>query len=349
MTTKAVKVPVDPSNPKTKYRLHVEEGGKTYLFRKTRVGGTLYGLEEAEYLEDQINDKVVFDDQHYINSIEDFSDFISKVNDGSFEKNIVNFNVDIDLKDVEFVPICNRNFKSELTINGNGHTIRNMKVTTPASVQKVPYGGAFIEELGGKCNILDLAFDAAEVYLSDQALDDSKSFSGTGNVVAVVMAYIYADATFKNVSVTNSIVRGYGKVGGIAAMSNPGVSVTFDRCVVSGTTLRGATNVAGLIGNAQRGESKSFDNLKIGNCSVDFNWISDPEAEYVELDTTTTGEDCPTLPLNYPVKGMYVNINNYLYAGKAKFAVNYGVSSHDCSLEGYEVKLANSEICIDAI
>lgn len=348
MTQKVVRVPINPANPKTKYRLQVEaEDGKVFKLNTVRVGGNQYGDEESQEIEKLRNSSEIFEDQTYVETVEEFLETISKINSSTLESEIVNIKADLDLTGVDFTPINGKSNKKALIINGNGHKIIGMKVAKPVLTQKgSSYGGGFIAQYAGKCEINDLTFDNAEVYVTDQALDDTKGFSGSGNVMGVVMGYVLADATFNNVSVTNSIVRGYGKVGGIAGMSNPGVVVKFNKCAVGTTTLRGGYNLGGLIGNAQRGESQDFSNLQINQCSVDVKCILDPETEYVELDTVVVDE-CKSLTKGYRVKGLYATLDGYLYAGKADYGINYATGKHDCTLEGQDMKLANSEICIN--
>lgn len=349
MANRSFVVAIDENNPKTKYQLMVEvPDGSGDIYKAVKTRQAQQGSKERmEQIAESRNSAERFDDIFYVESREDLDNAISLINSNEFAAyKGISLVTDIDLSGEEFIPIFATGSQQELTIDGQGHTILNMTVRKGCTEQSgTSYGGGFLARYDGKYTIKNIAFSCADVAVTQKAIEDQEDFSKSGNIVAVVAGYAINGATFENVTVLNSIVRGYGKIAGILGMSNPGKKVIFKNCAVIGTVLRGATNVSGLGGTLQRGETKEFNNVVVENCNVDVTWISDPNGTYERLDTyTDPSEECPTLPANFPVKGIYCLINGYWYAGFAKHYVNYGTSSHDCTLVGKEEKLADAEI-----
>lgn len=156
----------------------------------------------------------------------------------------LNITADIDLGLGFWRPI---NYLNGLTINGNGHTIKNLLVRSCTNSKG--YGFGFIGDAKGVFTIKDLAFDGANVAMS-------KGYETyfVGNVGGIVVAYTYGTTLFENVTVTNSNIYGYGKIGCILGMgADPGVGVTFKNCVSKDNTIYGAYDFGGLAGNIQRG------------------------------------------------------------------------------------------------
>lgn len=139
-------------------------------------------------------------------------------------------------------PINGYNRLSGIVVNGNGHTIRNMKVRgcTNSSV----YGAGFIGDINGAVTVKDIAFDGADVFFVNYA---KPQFAG--NVGGVVLGYTYGTTLFENVSVTNSSIWGFGKIGILLGMgADPGVKVTFKDCVSKNNTIHAAYDMGGLAG-----------------------------------------------------------------------------------------------------
>ena len=184
-----------------------------------------------------------------VSSAEELALFAKEVTDDG--KNYSGYTLDlandVDLGEYLWKPINGYNRLSGIVVNGNGHTIRNMKVRgcTNSSV----YGAGFIGDINGAVTVKDIAFDGADVFF----VNDAKP-QFAGNVGGVVLGYTYGTTLFENVSVTNSSIWGYGKIGILLGMgADPGVKVTFKDCVSKNNTIHAAYDMGGLAGMIQRG------------------------------------------------------------------------------------------------
>lgn len=142
---------------------------------------------------------------------------------------------DVDLKDVDWSAVT----ASGITFDGNNHKISNLKVVGEYNVGGLtPYGNAFFYKLTDS-TIKNVTFEGAEIA-------SSADHAAKGNVYAVVCAYTVGENVFDNVSVKDSVVAGYAKVGGIVSM--PGGKVSFNDCSVEGVELIGSHNKGAFAG-----------------------------------------------------------------------------------------------------
>ena len=152
------------------------------------------------------------------------------------------------------------------TFDGDGHTISNMLVNKDEG-----YGNGFFRQFNG--TIKDVTFDNARVQRG-------KGLSYNGNIYGIVAGYAgyYATATFDHVTVKNSSVKGFGKVGAIAAHSeDAGGNVIFKNCIVDNVTVYGVYNCGGLIGLVQ-------GDITITDCDTSgATWVPANKDDYVEL------------------------------------------------------------------
>ena len=129
--------------------------------------------------------------------------FAKQVSEGkTFAGETVVLANDINLNDKTWTPIGwvttygdSKSFKG--TFDGQGHAINNFRVAYR------DYGSGLFFRVDGGATIKNLNVDQAWV-------------TGRlgGNVVGIVAGYSYQTVTFENITVTNSLVSGYGKVGG---------------------------------------------------------------------------------------------------------------------------------------
>lgn len=261
-----------------------------------------------------------------------------KVNYSGYTLNIT---ADIDLGLGFWRPI---NPVKNLTINGNGHTIKNLLVRS--CTNSSGYGFGFIGNSTGKLTIKNLIFDGASV-----AMAKGYETYFVGNVGGIVVAYAYGTTLFENVTVTNSNIYGYGKIGCILGMgADPGVSVTFKNCVSKDNTIYGAYDLGGLAGNIQRGNG--VDNGKVENCTVENITVNyDPKEDYVDLENvkaTFKSNDKPSgTDVTKTISGKYCDNSGYYWCAYGDYYVSYGDSSYDATVEGYDKCLANSEYSVN--
>ncbi len=252
----------------------------------------------------------------------------------------VNITADIDLGDFIWKPIKGNGKMSGITIDGQGHTIRNMLIRGCTNASG--YGAGFIGDTSGSITIKNITFDKADVFFIDYA---KKQYYG--NVGAIVMGYTYGTTLFENVAVTNSEIWGYGKIGTLLGMgADPGVSVTFKNCVSKNNTIHGAYDLGGLAGMIQRG--KGVDNGKVENCTVENITVDyDPASTYVDIKNakaTLKSDDTPNgTDVEKVISGKYLYESGYYWCCYGDYYVSYGHSSYDAPVEGYSKCLANSE------
>ena len=275
-------------------------------------------------------------------SAEELALFAKEVTDDgkNYSGYTLNLTNDADLGEYLWKPINGYNRLSGIVVNGNGHTIRNMKVRgcTNSSV----YGAGFIGDINGAITIQDIAFDGADVFF----VNDAKP-QFAGNVGGVVLGYTYGTTLFENVSVTNSSIWGFGKIGILLGMgADPGVKVTFKDCVSKNNTIHAAYDMGGLAGMIQRGNG--VDNASVENCTVE-NITVDYYEECVDVQgkATLKENDKNGADVIKEVSGKYWVNGGYYWGGYADYYVSYGDSSYDAPVEGYRMRLANSEYCVN--
>ena len=275
-------------------------------------------------------------------SAEELALFAKEVTDDgkNYSGYTLNLANDVDLGEYLWKPINGYNRLSGIVVNGNGHTIRNMKVRgcTNSSV----YGAGFIGDINGAVTVKDIAFDGADVFF----VNDAKP-QFAGNVGGVVLGYTYGTTLFENVSVTNSSIWGFGKIGILLGMgADPGVKVTFKDCVSKNNTIHAAYDMGGLAGMIQRGNG--VDNASVENCTVE-NITVDYYEECVDVQgkATLKENDKNGADVIKEVSGKYWVNGGYYWCAYGDYYVSYGDSSYDAPVEGYSMRLANSEYCVN--
>ena len=280
-----------------------------------------------------------------VSSAEELALFAKEVTDDgkNYSGYTLNLANDADLGEYLWKPITGYNRLSGFVVNGNGHTIRNMKVRgcTNSSV----YGAGFIGDINGAVTVKDIAFDGADVFFVNYA---KPQFAG--NVGGIVLGYTYGTTLFENVSVTNSSIWGFGKIGILLGMgADPGVKVTFKDCVSKNNTIHAAYDMGGLAGMIQRGNG--VDNARVENCTVENITVDfDPSSTYVDVKGTATlkSNDQPSgTDMTKAIDGKYLDESGYYWCAYGDYYVSYGDSSYDAPVEGYSMRLANSEYCVN--
>ncbi len=275
-------------------------------------------------------------------SAEELALFAKEVTDDgkNYSGYTLNLANDVNLGEYLWKPINGYNRLSGIVVNGNGHTIRNMKVR--GCTNSRVYGAGFIGDINGAVTVKDIAFDGADVFFVNYA---KPQFAG--NVGGIVLGYTYGTTLFENVSVTNSSIWGFGKIGILLGMgADPGVKVTFKDCVSKNNTIHAAYDMGGLAGMIQRGNG--VDNASVENCTVE-NITVDYYEECVDVQgkATLKENDKNGADVIKEVSGKYWVNGGYYWGGYADYYVSYGDSSYDAPVEGYSMRLANSEYCVN--
>ena len=275
-------------------------------------------------------------------SAEELALFAKEVTDDgkNYSGYTLNLANDVDLGEYLWKPINGYNRLSGIVVNGNGHTIRNMKVR--GCTNSRVYGAGFIGDINGAVTVKDIAFDGADGFVVNYAQPQV-----AGNVGGVVLGYTYGTTLFENVSVTNSSIWGFGKIGILLGMgADPGVKVTFKDCVSKNNTIHAAYDMGGLAGMIQRGNG--VDNASVENCTVE-NITVDYYEECVDVQgkATLKENDKNGADVIKEVSGKYWVNGGYYWGGYADYYVSYGDSSYDAPVEGCSMRLANSEYCVN--
>lgn len=153
---------------------------------------------------------------------------------GWYEGKVVELSADIDMTDVEWVPLAY--FKG--TLEGNAHAIRNLVCGSSNA------GAGFIATIDG-ATIRNIRFEACSCVDEANTIAGLVTYASGGTSV---FENVFADFTVKG-----SLSGGKGIGGYIGRVDNL-VSVEFRNCVSTGT-ISGLTGIGGFIGNAETGSS----------------------------------------------------------------------------------------------
>ena len=243
---------------------------------------------------------------------------------------------DVDLSGTDWTAVD----VGTITIDGQGHTIHNMKVSKSFSGN---YGAGFIWNATGTLTIQDIVFDQASVCQEEP----------NHNVVGIVVGYTYGTTIFDNVKVTNSEVYGFGKVGVLLGMgADPGVKVTFTNCESTGNAIHAVYDAGGLAGNIQRKSVSTAEaDVQITGCVVDNNtFVSGaPSSTVAKVAADDTAGNTTCVMAGKTITGQFWFDGKYYWPAYAEYYCSYGSSSHDCKLEGLDSPLANSEYLVGPV
>ncbi len=164
-----------------------------------------------------------------LTTAEELFGFASLVNGGTvIQGKTIKLGADIDLLDLEWTPIYGWNgILNGTTIDGQGHTIKNMKVSSGDSA-------GFISDNASSLTIKDLTFDGAYVKTTD----------GNNKYAGVVMGKNYSLVTLEKVAVKNSQVRCTWQSGGLVGFAEDNGPV-FINCSISDSFVGGSNCTAG--------------------------------------------------------------------------------------------------------
>ena len=213
----------------------------------------------------------------------------------------------IDMGETAWQPVV---INRELTINGNDYSISNLHVTEPVlpsdssgeagTGSSCDYYSGFIGWNTGKLTLNDLAFKGAEIDINPLSEDSTGS-----SILAVPVANNTGTLVYNNVTVDNSVVRGYTKVGLLHGFTQNGGSFTANKCSITnsnvvleadGTDKQAAFSgiIVGYDGNNKsktNGISLSNNSISIDN-SVD--WGQTPVVKDGVTSVDTWGLTCDT-------------------------------------------------------
>lgn len=171
-----------------------------------------------------------------------------------FNNKVINMNCNIDFAGAE---IKNSTSRISLSMQGNGHTIKNLTLMS----NDIACG--LIPNMAGG-TVSDLTIDNFRVVR-----DESKSDSYSG----VIVGESHGNVVIKNCRVTNSEVNGINKVGTIVGFASDGIMEVKD-CIVENTSVISHTwdggdcgGIVGFIGNSMT--SATISGNKFLNSTVE--------------------------------------------------------------------------------
>ena len=256
------------------------------------------------------------DDAIYINNAGQLRNLASIANENDkgkiLTKKTVKLTADIDLSGENWVPM-NCFSAHNFVFDGQGHTINNM-----SAINNVNYGNGFFLNIVSS-SVKNVTFDHAAVKRRDNA------YTFSGNVYGIVSGYTYGNVLFENVHIKNSIIYGYGKVGGIVGMAadKGGVS-RFVNCSVENTNIAGVYNVGGILGLTQ-------NEVELSQTTTEnVSWQKVSTETYIEVNTVIEGPDGESLTVN----GVYWLYGNtpYYYAAWGDYYTDYYYADDDLDL-----------------
>lgn len=138
---------------------------------------------------------------------------------------------DLDMKDKPYIPAASGPNAFKGSLDGQGHTIRNL------TVKDAEIGGLFAK-VGSGASIQNLAIDAASI----SSVEHAGTLAGTAETGSVVK--------LENIAVTASAVTSAeGAAGGIMGSSQGAADVTIQCAVCDFVTVTGKTAAGGVLGN----------------------------------------------------------------------------------------------------
>ena len=259
------------------------------------------------------------DNSIYINSAEQLRNIASVTTPEkgkSLSGKTVKLSSDIDLSDANWEP-WNCFSANNFVFDGQGHTINNM-----SAINTVEYGNGFFSNIVGG-TVKNVSFKGASV-------SKSTTVNYSGNCYGIVTGYTYGTVLFENVHVINSIIYGYGKVGGIVGMAaDKGGITTFTNCSVESTSIGGVYNNGGLIGLAQNEVSMNSTSV------IDVIWDRPNTETYTDIDETIKDNDTDIAVKGKYWKYDYQNVSWY-YAAWGDYYTDYYYADKNLNiLDGY--------------
>ena len=164
---------------------------------------------------------------------------------------------DVDLGGNEWTPIGMGGKHFEGTFDGNGKTIKGLRVAKRHAKSQA----ALFCSLAGNAVIKNVVIDEAYIkYPKDSDDFYASAIAGT----------IYGTVKFENILVKNSTITGNNKIGAIFAHDGSSTQITVnnchvDNCYIASEDTEDGGNVGGLIGLYQTGSTNA---CKISNSSV---------------------------------------------------------------------------------
>ena len=165
-----------------------------------------------------------------------------------------------------------------------------------SAINDLAYGNGFFGNVVGG-SVRNVTFTNAYVARDN----DVTRYSG--NVYGIVTGYSYGKCSYENITIKDSLIRAYGKVGGVIGMgADPGDYTTLSNIKLVNTNIHGGYNCGGIVGLEQ-------GKFEINNCDVSGATFTGCET-IEELDAIGVGY---TDGAEKNIKGRYWFYGGYYY------------------------------------
>ena len=172
---------------------------------------------------------------------------------------------DIDLGGYTISAIAVNN--NSLTVNGNGHCIKNASVVSGGNDNGTEQASLFFGSTGTTLTIKDLNVDNLVVKAKKEAYDVS-------GYAAAIVAYSQTTLTLENVHVTNSTMYATQTLGALVGMVEGANKAVIKNCSADGIILNNyevegeSGNTGGLIGKVAGAATLEMENTAIKNSVI---------------------------------------------------------------------------------
>lgn len=259
----------------------IDKDGKTpEVFDYAGYVGRGYGLNSCQgstVTIDDINYVQAFDEAansgiYYvdgvltINSVANFKVFASKVNSGiTFAGKNVVLGADIDLKNEEWTPIGTETNNFEGNFDGKNKVVKNLKITTHASITDAYGTWAYAGLFGVTCGAENQCNSIKNLVI------ENINISNNGDIVAAAVAYPYY-TDIENITIKGDInIKGGNYTAGILGYTRRCVNAK-DLTIEGneGSSIEGNSTVGGVISDIQMngGLTANYSNFRASGLKI---------------------------------------------------------------------------------
>ena len=206
------------------------------------------GVEYVQAFDEAANSGIYYvDGVLTINSVANFKVFASKVNSGiTFAGKNVVLGADIDLKNEEWTPIGTETNNFEGNFDGKNKVVKNLKITTHASITDAYGTWAYAGLFGVTCGAENQCNSIKNLVI------ENINISNDGDIVAAAVAYPYY-TDIENITIKGDInIKGGNYTAGILGYTRRCVNAK-DLIIEGneGSSIEGNSTVGGVISDIQ--------------------------------------------------------------------------------------------------
>lgn len=235
--------------------INCEEGAYYQINDGATVTEILHNINDSGFTQDMVTA------EYKILNASGLQYFANLVNGGeTFAGKTVKLISDINLSGIAFTPIgTSKAISFQGTFDGNGYSIKNATIHAyTLETTSTVYGGGLFGNINN-ATIKNLTIENADVNSGVYRNETQKALKG--NIFGILSGYAYGTTTIENVTITESKVSAFGKVGAFVGYLPEG-TLALKNCKATKTIVEGVYNCAGLCGTMA-------GSIVIENCNVD--------------------------------------------------------------------------------